>query len=82
MSEWVTSSACVNMGDCVEVAWRKASACSYTSTCVEVAETATEILVRDGKDPEGAVLSFTRDEWDAFLAGVRNGEFDSPPAGE
>ncbi|OLT46270.1 DUF397 domain-containing protein [Saccharomonospora sp. CUA-673] len=32
-------------------------------------------------DPEGAepVLVFTPSEWDAFLAGVRDGEFDRPP---
>lgn len=26
--------------------------------------------------PESGVLSFTAEEWRAFLAGVRNGEFD------
>lgn len=32
-------------------------------------------FLRDSKDPEGPVLAFTPGEWDAFLAGVRNGEF-------
>jgi hypothetical protein len=36
-----------------------------------------EIGVRDSKDAEGAILRFTPDEWDAFVGGVRNGEFDS-----
>jgi hypothetical protein len=26
--------------------------------------------------PDGAVLYFTRGEWDAFVLGVRDGEFD------
>lgn len=34
------------------------------------------ILVRDSKQPEATPLRFTRDEWDAFLSGVRGGEFD------
>ncbi len=44
--------------------------------CVEVAVAAGGILVRDSKDPAGPVLAFTGGEWDAFLAGVRDGEFD------
>jgi len=36
----------------------------------------TEVLVRDSKNPDGPVLEFTAAEWDAFLAGLRNGEFD------
>jgi len=32
--------------------------------------------VRHSKDPEGPALIFTSAEWDAFLQGVRNAEFD------
>lgn len=35
-----------------------------------------EIHVRDSKDRDGPVLVFTGKEWDAFLAGVKAGEFD------
>jgi hypothetical protein len=34
------------------------------------------IGVRNSRDREGPVLHFTPDEWQAFLGGVRNGEFD------
>lgn len=34
------------------------------------------ILMRDGKHPEGPVLVFTPAEWDAFVGGVKDGEFD------
>ncbi len=34
------------------------------------------IAVRDSKDPGGPVLDFTPAEWRAFIAGVRDGEFD------
>jgi Domain of unknown function (DUF397) len=30
----------------------------------------------DSQDPSGSVLLFTHLEWRAFLAGVRDGEFD------
>jgi hypothetical protein len=34
------------------------------------------VLVRDTKAHDGPVLAFTRDEWAAFIAGVKAGEFD------
>ena len=34
------------------------------------------ITMRDGSKPDGPVLVFTPAEWDAFVAGVRDGEFD------
>jgi Domain of unknown function (DUF397) len=44
--------------------------------CVEVRRVDETIQLRDSKDPDGPVLSFTGAEWDAFLDGARNGEFD------
>jgi hypothetical protein len=45
--------------------------------CVEVAVNLPGIVaVRDTKDRQGAALVFTDAEWVAFLAGVREGEFD------
>jgi hypothetical protein len=57
------------------VTWRKSSYSSYAGQCIEVAAGAT-IRVRDSKNPRGGVLNFTPGEWDAFIGGVRNGEFD------
>ncbi len=34
------------------------------------------IAMRDAGDRDGAVLIFTPAEWQAFTAGVRDGEFD------
>lgn len=72
------SSFSIDNGTCVEVAFRKSSASGpWTDNCVEVGTcTCDEIKVRDSKDRGGPVLTFTRAEWDAFVAGVRNGEFD------
>jgi hypothetical protein len=62
--------------DQLRVEWRK-STLSTTNGCVEVAVVGDRIAVRDSKDQgQGAVLEFTAHEWDAFLAGVRGGEFD------
>jgi hypothetical protein len=63
------------MNGCVEVAFRRSSGCN-NATCVEVAIDQTVVLVRDSKDPDGPRLSFSREEWRAFLAGVGDGEFD------
>jgi uncharacterized protein DUF397 len=34
------------------------------------------ILMRDARNPDGPVLAFTEAEWRAFIAGVKDGEFD------
>jgi Domain of unknown function (DUF397) len=39
------------------------------------------ITMRDGSKPDGPVLRFTPAEWDAFVAGVRDGEFDLDETG-
>lgn len=45
--------------------------------CVEVAGLAGAFVgVRDSVNPRGTVLGFTQSGWDAFVGGVRNGEFD------
>lgn len=57
--------------------WIKSSISGYAGNCVEVAGLAGDrIRVRDSKHPRGAILDFTPAEWDAFVGGVRNGEFD------
>jgi hypothetical protein len=59
----------------------KARAAFSNSNCVEVAQLPDgQIGVRDSKSPHGPVLQFTPGEWNAFTAGVRNGEFDNPAA--
>ena len=32
--------------------------------------------MRDSKDPDGPILVYTPAEFEAFLGGARNGEFD------
>lgn len=34
------------------------------------------VVLRDADDPEGAALYYTPDEWEAFVLGVKDGEFD------
>lgn len=58
--------------------WRKSSLSSGGDNCVEIAFAADGCVgVRDSKQRGlGPVLEFTPTEWDAFLGGVGNGEFD------
>jgi hypothetical protein len=57
--------------------WIKSSLSFSNGNCVEVASLPDdEVGVRDSKNSEGPVLRFTPDEWQAFVGGVRNGEFD------
>jgi hypothetical protein len=45
------------------------------NNCVEVSCEGNVVKVRDSKDPEGPVHVYTKGEWEAFLAGVKDGEF-------
>jgi hypothetical protein len=57
--------------------WHKSSF-SAVGNCVEVARNGNQILVRDSTDPLGPTLSYTGSEWDAFVQGVKQEEFDDP----
>jgi hypothetical protein len=63
--------------------WRASNNGDADSASVEVAVVAGSkegsehvIAVRDSRHPDGPALIFTPAEWDAFTAGVRDGEFD------
>lgn len=62
------------------VMWRKSTR-SGANGCVEVQITSERVAIRDSKNQRGPVLRFTPLEWEAFVDGVRDGEFDlSGPA--
>jgi hypothetical protein len=63
--------------DDVAEGWHKSSA-SGGGECVEVRIAADCVHVRDTKYRQDASLTFTHDEWRAFLTGVRLGEFEIP----
>jgi hypothetical protein len=65
----------INMTD---ARWHKSSRSSSSGNCVEVADNLDGIVaVRDTKDKgNGPILTFTPSEWEAFIAGAKNGEFD------
>ncbi|WP_433685850.1 DUF397 domain-containing protein [Nocardia sp. CA-119907] len=61
---WFKSSYSEGSGQCVEVAWLDSG----------------KVGVRDSKNPTGPALVFTPSEWDAFAAGMQDGEFTRPTA--
>ncbi|MGH3613607.1 MAG: DUF397 domain-containing protein [Pseudonocardia sp.] len=59
--------------------WTSSFSGSNGSSCVEVAFLPDGgVAVRDTKDRSLSPHRYTAAEWDAFLAGVRAGEFDRP----
>ena len=56
--------------------WRKSSLSNgQGGDCVEVAALpGSGRAVRDSKDPDGAMLTFTSREWRDFVSGVKHGD--------
>ena len=74
---WVKSSQSMSNGQCVEAGWVKSSLSFSNGNCVEVTQLPENYVgVRNSRHPDGAVLTFTPEEWSAFIAGAKKGEFD------
>lgn len=61
----------------IEVAFARAPA---RATAPAPTDEAEWVLLRVAGDPEQRVLVFDRHEWECFLDGARNGEFDDAAA--
>lgn len=60
-----------------QLRWRKSTYSGSEGSCVEVAKAADGgRWLRDTKDRGRPAHYFTAAEWDAFLRGVKDGEFD------
>ena len=55
--------------------WRTALNCNG-GTCVQVAATEYAVLLGDSRQPNGPVISYTQDEWHAFIAARTNGDLE------
>jgi Domain of unknown function (DUF397) len=64
--------------DLTGAAWKKSTRSNGSGNCVEVAANLPGVVaVRDTKDKgTGPILTFTPDEWDAFVGAMKDGEFD------
>lgn len=59
-------------GHCVEVGYRKSSQSMANGDCVEAGTGSCGMVhVRDSKDPDGGVLSFSPANWQAFIDGLK-----------
>ncbi|MFI1016719.1 DUF397 domain-containing protein [Streptomyces sp. NPDC020965] len=60
------------------VVWTKSRHSNATGNCVELARLpGGSVAIRNSRDPQGPALIYTRDEIAAFVAGARDGDFDS-----
>lgn len=57
--------------------WITSSFCSADVGCVEVDLSLGLVRVRHSRDPDGPKMIYTVEEWAAFVAGVKAGEFDT-----
>jgi hypothetical protein len=61
------------MMDDERLTWTKSSRCA-NGGCIEVASVTARRLVRDSKEDNGPILSFSPEAFDAFLEAVRADE--------
>lgn len=66
----------MNASDLDGVTWRKSTRSGANGNCVEVAQLSDAVALRDSKNPTGPALMFTPAEWEAFIGGAKDGEFD------
>ncbi|MQA82987.1 MAG: DUF397 domain-containing protein [Streptosporangiales bacterium] len=62
--------------DFSDAVWRRTRGADGRESPVEVAHKDGMYGMRDSRNPDGDVLTFTPGEWDAFVKGVHAGEFD------
>ena len=75
-NEWRKSSYSGNSGNCVEVRWQKSSHSGMNGNCVEARASAPgRVAIRDSKDKAGPRLTVNDRAWDAFVRGIKRGEF-------
>ncbi len=69
----------VTSADVSGASWRKSDFSQLNGSCVEIGRLLPDrIGIRDTKDDgTGPVLIFTTAEWDAFIAGAKEGQFDN-----
>jgi hypothetical protein len=58
-----------------EPIWHTASRCD-SGQCIEIGALGGFVLVRSSADPNGPRITLSRDEWQEFVAGVKDGGFD------
>jgi Domain of unknown function (DUF397) len=54
--------------------WRKSKASVGANDCVEMTSTQRSVLVRDSRDPAGAVLEFSPGQWSGFMRRIREAD--------
>jgi hypothetical protein len=58
--------------------WQKSSRSNSTGNCLELAKLPSgEFALRNSRDPNGPALIYTRAEIEAFVLGVKDGDFDN-----
>lgn len=67
-----------------QLKWRKATRSNASGNCVEMARLphGDGFAIRNSRHPEGPTLVFTPAEMTAFVAGVRDGDFDDLVIGD
>jgi hypothetical protein len=61
---------------CSGMSWQKSTASEGAGMCVEVAAHVEGVAIRQSAAPEDGAFLYSKDEFAAFLHGVRLGEFD------
>lgn len=59
-----------------DLTWRTARGSAGNGACVEVAPAGGQIFVRDSKNQDGPVVSYSARSWRQFVTNAKTGRFD------
>ena len=57
------------------ITWHTALRCNG-GACIQVAASGQAVLIGNSNEPSGPVLTYTHDELQEFVVGVKKGDFD------
>jgi Domain of unknown function (DUF397) len=78
----VATDLSVALSELASASWCTSSHSGSAGNCVEVAHlpVSDSFAVRSTRSRTAPPQIYSRPEWDAFIAGAKDGEFDIPPA--
>jgi hypothetical protein len=75
LAQWELHGEVMSGKSADEPTWRTTGRCDG-GHCVQIGTLGRSIVIRSSTDQDGTYITLSRDEWEEFVAGVKDGNFD------